>query len=569
VDGALGEGRARHRARRDLEAHGVTARLVAWLDRHATRVVVALTLFYVALELLYVSHLPLIWDEFQGAWSVDQFRSELPYRDFRPYKTVLGYYLQLVPRSLPLDLWSRLMAVKIMTIVLNGASIAFGALWMIRRYRPAAVCLSTLTLVCMSTFLERSAELRVDMLTGWVGFFGLLLLLDGRVFWAGVLAALSFLVSQKGVYYMACGALAVAVAYRWHRAVLEHGVGLVAPIALYVGAWSLVSSLGAVIDATFFSHGKVAFTTMYENLGTYWRITLETNPLFWASAAAALGVAWIRRRTSGNDRRALVLLVYGGVLGILGALHKQPWPYFFVILIPTAWVLGTVFFDAALEWRLATTRPALLLYVALAVAFPLLLRIPKVIRRDNGFQRQAVTLAEAILQPGDTYLAGVELVPTHRQAAKEFAWLDKNRKQMLSTINLDRLIGDLDRSPPKLLVWSVRLEKLPEKLDAWLRSTFTPFSSNVWLYAPTLDSGEADLTLHFAGSYRVLAPADVRVTIDGRTLESGERIDLRRGVHRVAAPPGVRLQLTPEVPAHLVDPRWSAPEPFFSRPYAY
>ena len=557
----------------------MTAPLVTWLDRNATRVVVVLALVYVAIELVYLSRLPLVMDEFQGAWSVDRLRSELPYRDFRPYKTVLGYYLQLVPRSLPLDLWPRLLVVKATMAVLNGAAIVAGALWLIRRHRPAAVCLSTLALVCMSTFLERSTELRVDMLTAWCGCFGLLLLLDGRAFLAGVLAATSFLVSQKGAYYIGCSLAALAVVAWGNRAgrsewwlgarlLLTHLAGLLAPIAIYVAAWGAVSSFGEVIGATFFAHGHIALTDMYDNLGKYWRDTLKANPFFWAIAAAAVGTAWFRRSSEDFGRRQLLVFVYGGLLGILGALHKQPWPYFFVILIPTAWVLGTFFFETALEKPLARPRAALAFYVVLAVLLPLA-QMPRVFLRDNGFQRQSVNLAQAILEPGDTYLAGVELVPTHRQTMQDLSWLDRRRKKRLATLDLERMVRELDQTPPKLLVWSDRLEKLPARLDDWLRSTFTPFSSNVWLYAPTIQADEPRLTLRFTGFYRILAPTDVTVTIDGRTAKGGQRLALSAGAHTVDAPRGVRLQLTPEVPAHLLDPRWAAPRPFFNRVYDY
>src|SRR5688572_22027074 len=93
-----------------------TDRQVGVVERFLTErfrsVVVIVATLYAVLTTTYVATLPLVMDEFQGAFAVQQVAAYVPYRDFQPYKTVLGYYLELIPFSLADDVWSRLMVVK-------------------------------------------------------------------------------------------------------------------------------------------------------------------------------------------------------------------------------------------------------------------------------------------------------------------------------------------------------------------------------------------------------------------------------------------------------------------------
>ena len=65
-------------------------------QRRMAAVVLALPcLAYFAIELAYVTRLPLGMDELHGAGAVYKLKSAVPYVDFVPYKNVLGYYVQL------------------------------------------------------------------------------------------------------------------------------------------------------------------------------------------------------------------------------------------------------------------------------------------------------------------------------------------------------------------------------------------------------------------------------------------------------------------------------------------
>ena len=175
--------------------------IARFLDKYFHYAMAAACLAYAVIETIYVTGLPLVMDEFQGAAAVHKLTTGIPYRDFMPYKTVLGYYIQLIPFVFPGTVWDKLMYIKWEMVIINTLAIFFAAQMLAKHFHRAAVFLATLLLISMSTFLERSGALRVDMLTAWFGLFSLLFMLDKKMIVSGILVSLSFLVSQKGAYY--------------------------------------------------------------------------------------------------------------------------------------------------------------------------------------------------------------------------------------------------------------------------------------------------------------------------------------------------------------------------------
>ena len=60
----------------------------------------SLCLMYLAIQLGFISYEKLTVDDLWLSYHTYQFKSLLPYRDFSPYKTTLGYYVLLIPLSL-------------------------------------------------------------------------------------------------------------------------------------------------------------------------------------------------------------------------------------------------------------------------------------------------------------------------------------------------------------------------------------------------------------------------------------------------------------------------------------
>jgi hypothetical protein len=437
-------------------------------------------------------------------------------------------------------------------------------------------------LLAMSTFAERSSELRVDALTALAGLASLVLLLGRRPLTAGACCALSFLISQKGVYYVLAGNAALAAAWlfadrskRGLSALVAFNAAAASVLAAYLGFWAALSSWDDVVSATFLSHGDIALRQLYDNRFKYWSQTLRRNPLFYLMAL--LGVARLAqgRLASVSRRTQITLAAYGATIIVLSLLHRQPWPYFFVLVVPTLWVLIVAFLDVELlAWdaRPPQHRRALVaLVVVLGFALPLL-RVPTVLSRSNGYQRSTVLLADALLGAGESYLAGTELLFDRPQEIRDLAWLDIPRSQALSDEEpweTERRRQELAASSVKLVVNNYRIYGLPRGLRLHLDRTYEPWWGSIAIYSPSGEAGAGILDLRFPGTYEVVGPAGARVTIAGRTLAPGDRLALAAGMQTVDSDRAFRLRYVPQGVETLLDPRFRGSQLLFPDVYTY
>lgn len=542
--------------------------------RQTVLIAIGLSLLYFGIQLVYLARLPLVMDEFDGANEAFQLLDLTPYKDFRPYKTVLGYYLQLPPLLFTTDAWTGLMLSKAWLAGINTAAILAATLVLARLYSPAAALVGQLLLVCMATFLERSSEIRVDMLTAWVGLASLLLLLRRQWIAAGVVAGLSFLVSQKAAYYLV-SINAAAAAYwlleqrdrRGFRGLVALNLSMLAVVATYIVLWGLVSTPWTVFSATFLSHGDIAFANMYD-LERHWTTTLTKNPLFyWGAIVGVFAIAVARWRGLVGATH-LMTAVYGTVLFALCRWHKQPWPYFFVILIPTLMVVHVAFADIVLRFR--RWWPAMAgLVLVLGVAWPFSY-MPGVLARDSSYQRRVIQLAASMLGDGDTYLAGNDLVYNGHQAhphLRRLSAADVRAINQWPAARIDGLIAELEAARPRLVIRDYRIGGLPAQVRAYLGRRFDVAWGSVLGYAPVVDVGESEFDLWFDGDYRIETVGDAM--IDGRHTTPGALVTLRRGRHRNGSGSSVRLRLQVPELASYKDPVPSRPSPLFAGVYDY
>jgi hypothetical protein len=533
----------------------------------------ALIAFYLAIELAYVIRAPRVMDEFVNAFIVRQLETKLPYRDYAPPKTVLAYYIELPPLLLR-DGWQAMTAVKVELALLNVLLLAAAAAVLSRRLRPHAVLASMALLVVMTNYLERSAELRADPIAALLGLASLLCLISRRPLLAGIAAAASFLATQKAIYFVAAAAVALVALFLRDRSrkrirdLLLFAIGSAGTLALYIASWSAVSSPRRVIASIFFdaSVSSIALADFYDIRWKYWSQTLVRNPFFYALAIAGLVMAIRRWLTREPDDVIDVIAPYAFTITLLCVWHKQPWPYFFVFLVPTLFVLNA----ATIDDLLARSRPRVVLAFATAFAlFGLLLplsRIPHALARDSGFQHAMFDAGEQLLGPGETYVDGISILYRHEQALPMFAWLDAMALQHLREMReseLRALAGGLPNRPPKLLIWNDRIAGLPPGLLSYFATQFRPVYGNLFLYAPIVAGSQ--FVVHFDGGYRV---EGAEAAIDGVAVKAGAVLQLKRGVHSLVAEQPLRLRLLP--PAGIdVDPRYAGPHELFPNVYDF
>ena len=550
---------------------------VRFLDHHARAILALLTLFFLGIETGYAVNRPLSVDEFNGAWSVAQLATRTPYVDFEPYKPVLGYYAQLVLLCLGRDAWHGYLAVRLGMVYLTGSVLLLGALWLRRIFRPAAVCLAFALMVVMTSLLEWAIEVRLDMLTALFGFVSLLFLLNRRIALAGTLAGLSFLISQKGTMYALAGGvaflgcLATQRDRRWVRDVLVYGVCVVLPISLYVLYWSRVASLAKVWGPTFAQATQLrAMTTppsMPANLYQMsWTETLTRNPFFYMCAIGAIARLFALRRT--RNHRQTMLLLYGVTVGTVMVSVRQPWPYSFVLLVPTAFVLQAELFSHELECPegLLRQRVFWLAYGFFGLALPLS-ELPIVAQADTGPQRQALELTEALLGPEDRYFAGFHFLYRGNANTHSLSTVDLNGAtptQSLTAAQVAEILEGLQKEPIRVLLYTDKIDAdVPTPIRNHLYRNYAPFWGNVWIYAPQVRSSDSEVNLLFTDVYFIEMDHHHTVLIDSQPYAPGATLTLGRGRHTIATTARLRLELRAAKVEHLLDPAYRQPVNFF------
>jgi hypothetical protein len=532
--------------------------------------VAAILAIYLAIELAYVVHAPRFVDEYGNAFTLNRLRSELAYRDFRPPKTVLAYYIELLPVLAIRDPWDGMTAAKAELALLAAAALAAAAFALRKRLDPRAVLAALALLVVMSNFLERSGELRPDALATLFGLVSLLFLTARRNLLAGVACAAAFLCTQKGIYFVAAGEIALGAVWirdrSWQRfrSLVVYNLAAAATLVAYVIFWSLLASRQAVFSSIFFDPNvrAIAFTKIYDIRAQFWTQTLIRNPFFYGLTAAGLlilGKRWLVRED--DD----VVLPYAAAMFALALWHKQPWPYFFAMIVPTFFVLQAFTLDE-LQARPSSPNRRRAFIVAL-IAFGLLLplsRVPIGLARDGGFHRAMFEAGEQLLGPGETYLDGTGMLFRRAQAHPEFNWLDASavtRLQHLSDSELRKIAAELEANPPKLVIWNYRMAALPPLLEVWMLTHYAPMYGDILYYAPVARG--RGFTIAFDGRYRI---GNAAVVIDGAPA-SGE-IVLHRGMHSFGSGAPLRLRLIPPA-AIQADMRYAAPQNLFADAYAF
>lgn len=545
-----------------------------FVERRFGRLLLGLLALYLALQTVYVLRKPLVMDEFQGMRTLHRLRQERAFRDFQPYKTIGGYLLQLPALLIVEQLWSEaddrvwpgLLAVKLWTALLLAAGLGWAAVRLRRQLGAGRALLALALLLSHSTWLERSGDLRVDALTGLVALFGLLSLLEGRLLAATLWTAAAFMVSQKGALHVA--ALAAALLTRptgsW-RPLLRCAAAALALLAAYLGALVLAGAdPQRVLAATFgrYLAGALDAGIYPEARGFWWQV-LSRNPGFHALAL----VAWIRLwrwppQTAGRalpaPAAARALAAYALALSGAYALYPQPWPYGFVIWLPTLAVV--------IAWGVGPWGRRAWCWALLAVALiPAALRPLRVLSRDNSYQREVVRLAAIALDERGPhcYLAGLELVWNHRQHGR-LGWLDRPTLLRLrdNPDLVEAAFRELDDSPPIVAISGPRLRSLGPPFPEYLADHYAHVWGSLMLYAPR--SFGPWVKVHHAARYRVLE-ATPGARLAGAPVRGGQVIEVAAGRHAVAG----RLRLVLELPAlrAALPERHVGERPLFDRVY--
>jgi hypothetical protein len=411
--------------------------------------------------------------------------------------------------------------------------------------RPERALAILLILLSFSNFAERIARTRAEPLAVFFAVAALFVLLRGQRFTArriivvGVLAGLSFLSTQKAVYFDVALGIALigdAVLGRRYRACATRAVWLVLgwllPVVLYCFVFGGVHPL-AVAQTLFFGPLWVAAhgADVYGGLRWYVLQTLVRNAVLYALGFGGMALALARIRTLDAKRR--VALIFSLVVTVLVFSHNQPWPYVFIMALPfvSLWALAPI--DLVAQKPRQRAMVLAILAVAIGASF---VRNIEYLRYGNEQQLDVVERAEAFTGPHETYFDGVGMLPNRQEPST--LWLDAYyAEKTLQEGERSEAFAIFTRSPPKTVIWTYRLDKIDPVVGALIRQSYVHVAPNIWIAGRRLAAKASEIfTVAADGSYGLYDergnPAVGAVELDGKTMSPP--FHLTAGRHRIA-----------------------------------
>ena len=355
-----------------------------------------------------------------------------------------------------------------------------------------------LVLLSFFNFLERIFRTIAEPLALFFAVAALLAVLRGRAderrtaFVAGILCGLSFLATQKAVYFdVALGVALVADAALTRRfaAGVARGAWLVLGWAIPLAVYCLVfggTNPVPVAESLVFGPAEVAsgqIAAEYGGLRHYVVQTLLRNLVLYAFCFAGMFIELIRSRQL--DERRRIALFFSIVITLLVFAHNQPWPYVFIMALPfiALWALVPIDRMAADRGYLRLAMLALALSVAMSFV-----RNVQYLRFDNTDQLKLVERAEAMLAPGEVYFDGIGMLPN--RAEPSTLWLD--RHYVLKTLREDQnseAYRIFASHPPKAIIWSYRMDGIDRVVAPLIRDSYVGVAPNLKIAGRQLRRG--------------------------------------------------------------------------------
>jgi hypothetical protein len=389
-------------------------------------------------------------------------------------------------------------------------------------------------------------------------------------------AGLGFLISQKGTMYAVAGGIALLACLATHRDrrrvrdLFTYAACVVLPIGLYLLYWSLGASFPRVCTTVFAEPTQLAvITTTVRGLRlceSSWTETLIRNPLFYVCAVWALGGLIALGR--GRSPRDTLLLFYGGTVAVTMLSLTRPWPFCFVLLVPTLFVLHADLFSRELSRAGSPLHQSVfpVCYLLFGLLIPLS-RIPVVAQYDPGPQQHTLELTEALLGPEDRYFAGFPFLYRREANARSLSAVDSTSATPTYKLTPAQTAGILERLQAeaiRLLIYNWKIDyEVPQLIRRYLYRNYAPLWANVWIYAPQVKPSESEVSLLFTDLYTIEMKDRHPVVIDGRTYAPGATVELRRGRHTIATTARLRLKLRAAKVDHLLKPAYREPVDFF------
>lgn len=411
-------------------------------------------------------------------------------------------------------------------------------------------------LLCFSNFIERSFRTIAEPLALFFAVASLLVVVRGdpnrrhALFAAGLLTGLAFLTTQKSLYFnlaLGLGLVGDAMLARQYKQAANRGVwlvlGWIAAVAAYCFMFGGASPLPVLNNIVFgpvevATRGGDAYGGTIRNYVTQ---TLTLNAGLYALCLFGIAFELGRIRTLGSGRR--IALIFTVVISALVFAHNQPWPYVFIMALPFMALWAPVLFDRLAGNTNALRLAAALVAIAMVASF---VRNATIFHVDNRNQLQLVARAEKLVGAQDVYFDGIGMLPNRQEPST--LWLDRTYVLRTLAEGQDSEVHRIfTTNPPKLIIWSYRLDAIKDVIEPLVRSSYVQVAPNIRIAGTRLMAGHpVDFIAPVPGRYEVYdlngKRSDAQLEVDG--IASGAVVDLARGPAKIsllAGPPEALL----------------------------
>jgi hypothetical protein len=199
------------------------------------------------------------------------------------------------------------------------------------------------------------------------------------------------------------------------------------------------------------------------------------------------------------DERTRIAIIFTVVITALVFAHNQPWPYVFIMALPFMALWSLVPLDRIPADK-AYLRVACVAALGIAVAASFIRNV-QYLQFGNRDQLELVFRAESLIGPRERYFDGVGMLPNRPEPST--LWLD--RKYVVSTLdqgNSSEAYRIFANSPPKIILWSYRMDAIEPVVGPLIRNSYVQVAPNIRLAGQRLQLGrQAMFDVPIAGTY--------------------------------------------------------------------
>ena len=526
-------------------------------------------LLYIILEWLSIHHKALCNDDFWLTYHNMEYLKGMPYRDFPPYKSVLGYYFFLPGLLLSPHLQGIVpfIHMKLWITCLNILGLLGISLWMKKFYTPKAILFTLLIIIPSPMFLYSSTQIRVDFLAFLFASCSVLLIYEKRFLGAGICLGIGFCICQKAIWFLAATQFALGIQWilqyrNWIflKNILRFNVGFLSVLSAYIAFWAHQSHIDVVLKSLFVEPYILNGVTYYQKMIVLRKMGLLANHIWFILTILALIYLYFF-----SKQRPIFEITYTCSIFLIVIMCKQPFFYLYLALVPALLVLLPKTLTS-LEIQNPSTctwlnfSPFFLLFmINLAYLYPRL--------TDEPYQTYNIQMAQDLLGPNDDYMAGNILLINKKQHitglkhldAPQLGYINHPDKKLrplmqLSSLyyaptSIEKMIKDVQKAPPKIYIDNNSFHALSPKFHRFLKTQYKHFWGSIFLYAPEVPRGQQLVNIHYAGIYKIQSTHAVK--LNGDTYAPNTTIHLKKEIYKSSASSKYRLLF---IPQHLSTP---------------